>query len=1621
MVRKLLSIFIALCILASGVPNMSGNQVKAHENSIQNQGAPELDFAKTVYAPVDGSLWAVKTFQTPQNTYIQVIQTTQLTGTSPNKSHVPGPNYIYEFGSKGEVKRSIKFENFYSKGLSATAATMTKDGGILIVGSYLGGNANQREIKLLKFDKDFKLLWEKDQMFEQDFGYGFNCIYFTDIVETGNGKFIATGLEWAMYKAKRTKVSAHRSSTTGILDHGTYQDEQVYAVNLAIKLVFDGDGTKLSEEWVDDITTRLAENEDVYQNITNLAVDTDGNVLAVVSTVERTLIRYEVDTSDIKVSPEINGIYDFETTFTVVKMDHDGQIIDWSYISPSNLGMVTGTQIIKEVNKDIEKPSRDFTRYDHRINAGDIKGISAIEGGKLLLYGSTCTDRKVDGISCYVDIEAFTTVLDSNLMPAKVMTYKNMLSRTRITSGPARSLGICIYSAIQTPDEGFMLSGQIKIAGEQDIVAEDYLWIARVNKSGTVLWENTVKNKNDRHYAIDLFKKSQIFRGDAGEYVIFNERLIEGNINIMSEIMVKTKAEQDMKISASAPYDMQKKLLYIQAEAECPYHGMLTPLNTDMAKYQLLDKNGNSLSNEKDLTYNNERKRWEAADIKIEAGEAVPYQVKVKFADKEDDTGVFFAQTCVFDLFASSPATLGEMDVYFFSPARDINGKAIGSINPLIDIRYGDKIIKMTDKKDDGDINDDDGTPGAFVRLKGDKNEKIELIACGKVIASVDVASRNNADLVVLTNFANMYEGFIDNGLMKDADEDSSFIFDFYDALLRISSYANSNNGVVVDNGREIKQRFGMKPHYKDGYNSRESIMSGTDAVLEFLSMINPYKNVAIIGDDYVIPFYRRSDPIKTVFPGLMDESTYDNDVTAAYGSTGDNITVEDTASNYIMSDIPYAIYGTEPVAVASNPAPDAGIGRIFSDSPLKLIKTIDFYSNPINADPKGISGSQLYLKKDSIDWPDCFERTFKPVWIGHFIQGNTNEPTLYEQGKYYAFSQDAAPWNAEKVSEALTKSGLTVLSSHASHFSENTGTAGGTINISDYKKLPDLPGHVLLNEGCHSGYTLSKTGDETGRIIYEDAFAKTLMEKGVTYVAPSTYGWRHTDVIALHEKLIQSVLGNVLRNDITNMGQATVESYKNYWASVPPEKIGVLSEYTTSAYGTVFYGLPTQQIIHDSAVKNLRFAKPDSVLSEEPVLAAPVPSAPQAETLKVDFQFPYFKVEKTADGSHILKIPNSSGMMGLTGMPVLPLAAKTISLPKGTVINSVKLTDSKTHVCPEKLNLQRNQLINGTKGIIYEYKDIPEVYPNKNYWWQSFDDASGLKLIINTVPASYSGMESDITIYDSMSFEVEYTLPNEPVVKIIATQINGSSPVLEGSGKVNTSLEVEALKGGTYDIRWYMSDQGGLCIKSGSSSIVLAPGKQTVFFSADTVSGSRGQRVLRIDIVDLGIGEVIASNTVDYTILGQDFTLKPVSKVFYTPENYFRFDIEAYDEKEEFISGLVLGKELTVKIDGKDVSGAVLTEDSEKTKYSLKIPGSAYLTGSHSIEVNYKGDAERTGVANANFEVMKADLFSNVKKTAGSTALRNDGTVWTWGNGRYGQLGNEKKGIIFSAVLLQR
>ncbi len=790
--------------------------------------------------------------------------------------------------------------------------------------------------------------------------------------------------------------------------------------------------------------------------------------------------------------------------------------------------------------------------------------------------------------------------------------------------------------------------------------------------------------------------------------------------------------------------------------------------------------------------------------------------------------------------------------------------------------------IKMTNNG--GGVNDrtqadfvaNDCQHSAWFRPTDDKTYKLELyvVAAGGKVEDAHLADTLNLppvkqpELVVLTDLRELFNEFervTPNA--PGADSNNNCVRDYYEALERLRKYAADHNGLLFD----VRQ----DAYYADLDYTNDANRASTYLNIDWLISRLPkasLRHLAVIGDDAVLPFYRYADPKPN------DESRY-----LSNEGSHNLPAVKDTLANMILTDVPYSVYA---LTNAQAPLPDFGLGRIFADTPLKLLAMVDAYETPI---PLGAAQGSAFVfsiaNEITTTKPPCPVVTpcvtfdwqgntrgaaITPLTNAGYTIPTTNLADRSLPRRRGWFDAEAGfKWRDVEARTAFTAGGgnrLTILNSHAAHLYQTTAYVTSTLQSVDILGTPLFPGSLIVNLGCHGGYATGFDGAAAGWNYYRHGLAHAALDRHITWVASTTYGQttagpaqRYHDRI--HEQFLRQALGAA-----ATVGEArrlALRAYTTYHALASFEARDIIG-----LYGTALYGLPTQEINHGGVRASVQ-ARPLWLP------AAAALALPHAASLDVSLAAEAFTTFVDADGATWFSVANAEEYTALANGPVTPLLVRRVILPEGSGDVQVTLVASVTAAYPGAVMLPLQRAGDKTFGV----ETVPYTgttrYPDPLFWTTIFTDSGATELVISAIPLQYDPVAHTVTLLHRLDFAVQYTAPGGGAA-LSGLVVDGDNVVQRNQVTAAIQATATLASGGTYTLRWQVEDAAGHPLGSGASAATLTAGGNALSWTADSGLWEPGAKVMQVTLMD-ATGAVIAAGARDFEVAVQTRVYLPL------------------------------------------------------------------------------------------------------------------------------------------------
>lgn len=693
--------------------------------------------------------------------------------------------------------------------------------------------------------------------------------------------------------------------------------------------------------------------------------------------------------------------------------------------------------------------------------------------------------------------------------------------------------------------------------------------------------------------------------------------------------------------------------------------------------------------------------------------------------------------------------------------------------------------------------------------------------------------------LVTLTDFRELFKEFnLTRANSAGDDSNNNCVKDYYEPVARLFEYAQKHEGVVLDVRQSIYDPAWSYTQSAD----RHQMYKAIDLLVAKLPLYSQ-DNIAIIGDDAVVPFYRVPNLESASCQGDgCNEATYTGN-TDSWSDTPAGI---DTAANLVLSDVPYA---TDNVTLPDAPQSSYAVGRIFASAPLTLTRIISGYEEPAVVDPAQTSAYVFNLANEydtnsygrvytAFDWQgNTAGSTIDPLKASGYLTV-TNDLTETGQAYYYGWidGELGLLWDSADLLYILDKPNhnqLTVLNSHASHLSQTTADSSDDLFGAYFDLLLPYPGAVLVNFGCHAGYS---TGfDQTDPDDYLDfMLVRGALEANLAYHASTTYGATTGGANTRFHDLVHQQFLLMLQNAST-VGEArrqAVNRYQTFYTDTVRYKEGD----KVTQYGTVLYGLPTQPLLNPVTGATVRHATSS---------LRPNISAASAGAITVTFNTPGFNITPQEDGSTWFEVSGGTTTSQGDG-PVVPLLIQSVSLPHNAanVVVTLVSTTGQVYTQPVQLPLQRAG--NRTSGV----EEIPysgnTPYPEYQFWTTLFTDTGQTAVYISAIPLIYNPQTDQATLLNQMQFRVTYTLPGANVV-FGEVMVNNNNPVAAAQTVLPVVANVQSMVAQSLALHWLLEDDSATPHGSGSINIAVTAGGNEVRWTPQVHGLAPGNYILHL------------------------------------------------------------------------------------------------------------------------------------------------------------------------------
>lgn len=845
--------------------------------------------------------------------------------------------------------------------------------------------------------------------------------------------------------------------------------------------------------------------------------------------------------------------------------------------------------------------------------------------------------------------------------------------------------------------------------------------------------------------------------------------------------------------------------------------------------------------------------RWKGALRSAADGQKSPIVRRLRLQYDPDLNG---------DLTLSTPNIMNNQDVLFLASIRS-SDRPLPSLDNVA-VKLGDTLVPLYDTGDGGDLEADDSLYAGYVSYAVlDEIAEATLFVGASDLDRIDLSYLKNPELLVVTDWSSLFDEFRDTGMVRSEDINGNGTHDFFDLVDRLRIYAEQHKGTIIDLSSSITSANGFEADYQqlpytDGTAIRyEKGLMIDDLISRICEGGHHCKNITIVGDDEVVPYYRVFDP--TDYFGKYydvdpDYRSQEREYADSVGGVQDNPVLEDLNQGYMISDVPYSIrtyqvitpktWESKPPGWAKKPEPNMGVGRVFSSHPLTLIHAIDQYEKPLYLTSEQATASLFVAQGEFPNFVELVKRSVLPdaeKWFG---------------ANFSVYDRNNSSWTPLNFTDSIQESNLVTWWGHSTHTNFQIAP-DESLEADDLAGLSATEPTVVVGFGCHLGLTVSNSPSGYGRIpLFSSALVNQFVDNGITYFAPisEAYTWEAAFVGgSIHELMSSLFINQLLDKTNSTVGDVWKQVFPMYHSADPAivetDNDGVHLFHIAGAYGTALYGLPTQPI--DRVSSNAVEVSYSSMLLREVSAQTSIP---------LHIRVPNFLVKNRPDGTSLFGVPNGGAYLAPTNGPVLPLVVRLVSLPSNYLVTGVRLVKSESEVYDKPITLTRFPTISAN-GVPVDGEYEPSgIYPQNIYSYTMSSTTQGTKLRISAIPMQFDTESKQVTLYSLLEFAIDGIISspaNGPQISSVI--INQEKPLSINKSQQKVTVDITSHEFDNIYINWVVSDQAGYTVSSGRAPLHVIDGTTTIRFALDTYDWLPGSKDLAVSIQK---DEVIVSST---------------------------------------------------------------------------------------------------------------------------------------------------------------
>jgi hypothetical protein len=927
------------------------------------------------------------------------------------------------------------------------------------------------------------------------------------------------------------------------------------------------------------------------------------------------------------------------------------------------------------------------------------------------------------------------------------------------------------------------------------------------------------------------------------------------------------------------------------------------------------------------------------------------------------------------ELGVSSPYLLYGDSLYVYGTVFGGIGNRLGGRTD-VSVTIGTDALTLYDDGTHGDLGSSDGTYAAWYSDTITGTHPISLYVGGAVLDShsFTVPGTKEAGLLVLTDFEELYDEFLETGTSAGEDNDGDGIIDFYQLLDRLHAYALGNSAIVYDLSQQISEYSAHTALYDSYQASRKALGVKIDQfihdVVEETKSSAGYSvgSIALVGDPQVVPHYL-----------VSDSKTLEGDYFVDRAWRLQHPNLFDSADGWIMSDQPYAtVTTTVPGDGDTFPVPDMVVARVFAAHPDELIDAINKYSQPISLTKAAIfAQNPVCWTKESpwrwwnSDWLQkqgggCIDANF-PATAQHVewqlddylsasnITSRTGDP--YSNGG----ATDA--WTYLDYRTELGRSDLTYILAHSEHTGQEDANAGNNAGIdkSDYTNQPvTTTNKLVVNAGCHGGYGAARVGVQ--QTPYDDQMVLGAMQRGITYIGSTVFTVftkSHIKYPSLEfegdfwtERWLNLVSQQL--NTASSVGEAfraSIEEYGNQCGDFDKT-----DEH--NIYGLILYGLPGQSVLTTASGSTAEVSRVAEAGRIQP--ADQLAPGSQSLQLAVDVA----EVYTTGTGSgETLFTAFGAGYSADNGRPVVLQQVVVRAFPASYDVLDVQLTSVSSTTLPGTYQPLIAEAMTGEGQPIEPDFEATGLFPEEPYAWTVRKAHDETKLVLRVYPVQWDLGSGAVSLFDDFLFSVEISgAPPAGPIEVLDSGV-GEGIFAVGEG-IPVSVTVRAASATEAQLDVRLLDPGGNLRGRHAESLALAAGTSTVDYNLPTGRSQAGPRAVQVQVRDPSTGHLLYS---------QRHPVQLTSLVLSAWLDQGHYSVEATEAElraqvrnESGAPATGLGVGFTLALDGEAVSPSFSEVASGSYTGALSLEG--LDEGYHSLALSCENEHGSSNVARVRF-----------------------------------------------------